>query len=208
MRVSCSVIFAVLLSVSALGQTVIRGHVIDKESKEPIAGVTVVSGNSYADRETTNREGYFQVKIDTTAGNLVISFVGYKTHTIHATSGVAEDLIVELEEDPQLVNLNLDAYNFSRDTLDLRNTNFAHAFAMTMKGVHLELPIGEFVQYLDSIATNNAVAKYRREDFLWGAAYLRDKSSKSGTVTLTRAFIKRAGITAVENFSVMMIERG
>jgi len=89
-------LFAILIgSVSAYAQNVIRGTVIDKDTKEPLIGVSVFSEATKAGTSTT-LDGSFSLTVSSVTGNLTLNYIGYKSITIPATTDVGT---IEMETD-------------------------------------------------------------------------------------------------------------
>ena len=57
------------------GQVTIKGYVYDKETQEPLIGVTVIEKDT-ENGTTTNLDGYFELEVNTTPIALVFSYVG------------------------------------------------------------------------------------------------------------------------------------
>jgi len=90
------VLLALFVSMTSFAQG-IMGTVID-ENGEPIIGATVVEKNNPQNATITNFDGQFVVKVD--AGKtLVISYVGYVTQEVSATS----DMTVNLKPDDKML---------------------------------------------------------------------------------------------------------
>lgn len=88
-------LLAVLCSFSALAQSVIKGTVIDKDTKEPLIGVSVFS-DGVKTGTSTDLDGSFSLKVSSIKGKLVLTYVGYKTQEINATADMGT---VEMESD-------------------------------------------------------------------------------------------------------------
>lgn len=95
----------------ALAQPVsLTGLVLDAESDEPLAGVTVlVPGTTLG--TATDRDGRFRLFADAATDRLTVSFVGYRSQTVAATPG--EEIVVRLE--PSLVDLQPVVVSASRE---------------------------------------------------------------------------------------------
>ncbi len=107
-----------------------KGKVMDQDSKKPLvfASLTLEDTNIST---ISNTEGEFALKIpkDVTSGNIVISFLGYKTVTIPLAQFSPEDnkimmevSVMELSE----VNLTIpkDAKNLVKETLRKKGENY------------------------------------------------------------------------------------
>lgn len=88
-------LLAVICSFSALAQSVIKGTVVDKDSKEPLIGVSVFSEASKTGT-STDFDGTFTLNVPTVSGKLVFTYVGYKAKEINASANVGT---VEMESD-------------------------------------------------------------------------------------------------------------
>lgn len=89
-------LFAVLFSsVSAFAQVTIKGKVIDKDTKEPLIGVSVFSPDSKTGT-STDLDGSFVLKLPAASGKLDISYVGYKPITLNAAKEMGT---LEMESD-------------------------------------------------------------------------------------------------------------
>lgn len=75
--------FALLAGARVSGQEIITGHVIDHDTKEPLAGATVICCAGQKGT-TTNSSGYFELAPPTYAGGdtLVVSYIGYDKQII------------------------------------------------------------------------------------------------------------------------------
>ena len=82
-------------SVSAMAQNTVKGVIIDKDTDEPLIGVTVFS-EAEGVGTATDLDGSFVLKLkNPNQGKLKISYVGYKT--------------IELEVKPNLGNIALES---------------------------------------------------------------------------------------------------
>lgn len=89
-------LFAVLFcSISAFAQTTVKGKVIDKETKEPLVGVSVFSELNKIGT-TTDLDGSFVLKVSSATGKLSITYVGYKNIKLNAASDLGT---IEMESD-------------------------------------------------------------------------------------------------------------
>src|SRR5690606_235225 len=86
------------------------GLVLDAETDEPLAGVTVlVPGTTLG--TATDRDGRFHLFADAATERLTVSFVGYRTRTVSVAPG--EEPVVRLE--PALVDLQPVIVSASRE---------------------------------------------------------------------------------------------
>ncbi|SHE40128.1 TonB-dependent receptor [Dysgonomonas macrotermitis] len=89
-------LFAVLFSsISAFAQSTIKGKVIDKDTKEPLIGVSVFSQAAKAGT-STDLDGSFSFKVSSVSGKLDLTYVGYKTMHIDASADLG---VIEMESD-------------------------------------------------------------------------------------------------------------
>lgn len=96
---SCFVCFF-LLALSAFSQEsfyVVRGKVIDKTTKAPLAGASVFAQNSTFG-EATNSDGNFSLKIPNGGYSLVASFTGYENESVRISNNSSQNdsLVFEL----------------------------------------------------------------------------------------------------------------
>ena len=99
------IILLIVLSVIAScafaqGSVKIRGTVVDKETHEPLIGVTIVLQSSASVGTVTNVDGVFEMNIPNLNEKLKVSSVGYKTMVVSA----ATDLRIELISDSELLD--------------------------------------------------------------------------------------------------------
>jgi len=82
-------------SLSVLAQTAIKGTVVDKDTKEPLIGVSVFS---VADKKgtATDLDGSFNLKVTNTSGKVELTYVGYKALTVNASDRMGT---IEMETD-------------------------------------------------------------------------------------------------------------
>ena len=71
-------LFAILCSLCVSAQSVIKGVVIDKDTQEPLIGVSVFSDVANVGT-STNLDGMFELKVPSIGGKLTFTYVGYKT---------------------------------------------------------------------------------------------------------------------------------
>lgn len=92
------VLFTVLASGAAMGQTVVRGKVTDVHSGDPIPFANIIFKGT-TDGTTTDFEGNFSVSTMTGVDSLVVSYMGYATRTKKVQAGVVQVLNFQLEEE-------------------------------------------------------------------------------------------------------------
>lgn len=71
----------VAMSMAVMGQGVLKGTVIDGESGGALPGANIVEAGT-TNGAITNSEGTFELNTTAQTGELVISFLGYKSQTI------------------------------------------------------------------------------------------------------------------------------
>ena len=86
--------------VFAQGGMKIKGHVVDKETREPLIGVTVVLQSSTSVGTVTDMDGAFEITVPDSNESLKISSIGYKTVTVR----VEQNLMVELLPDTEVLD--------------------------------------------------------------------------------------------------------
>ena len=95
------IVLSVITSCAlAQGNVKIRGTVVDKETHEPLIGVTIVLQSSVSVGTVTNVDGVFEMNIPSLNEKLKVSSVGYKTVVVSA----ATDLQIELISDSELLD--------------------------------------------------------------------------------------------------------
>jgi len=82
-------------SISAFGQSVVKGTIVDKDTKEPLIGVSIFSENSKIGT-STDLDGSFTLRLPSISGNLKITYIGYKDRVVNATENVGT---IELQTD-------------------------------------------------------------------------------------------------------------
>ena len=98
-RLMFTVLFAVF-AIGAFAQNKVTGTVVDVQGEPIIGASVVVKGTSNG--TVTDFDGKFTVANAPAKGNLVISYVGYRTQTI--ALGGKSDIKITLEEDKQLLD--------------------------------------------------------------------------------------------------------
>lgn len=94
------VALSLLPTMSSFAQSVVRGHVTDASSGEPLIGASVVVNGS-SKGTVTDVEGSFSLEI-TGRKTLVVSYVGYLSQEVTATAG--KTINIRLEPDSKTVD--------------------------------------------------------------------------------------------------------
>jgi len=79
-RLLFTLIAAVMLHV-AYSQEVITGHVIDKETHDPLIGATIFDAEKNKPLTVTDAEGNFRIPNNSELKKIRITYIGYKTLT-------------------------------------------------------------------------------------------------------------------------------
>ncbi len=87
---------------SALAQR-ITGEVVDKTDQTPVLGARVVLANNKSIGTATDANGAFSLDIPGGSGEIVISFIGYKSQTIKVNAAQKNHYHVEMEIDAVLL---------------------------------------------------------------------------------------------------------
>lgn len=82
-------------TLSVFAQNAIKGVVVDKDTKEPLIGVSIFLV-SEKKGTATDLDGSFNLKVANVSGKIEISYVGYKTQTVDATANLGR---IEMEID-------------------------------------------------------------------------------------------------------------
>ncbi len=94
-------LFAIIFFTSSFSQSthfVINGKVIDKTSKQPLAGASVFAQNTTFG-VATNTAGNFNLKLPNGGYDLIITFTGYETESIRISTSTADkDLTIEVSQ--------------------------------------------------------------------------------------------------------------
>jgi iron complex outermembrane receptor protein len=102
MKTYITAIAMLLLHAVALqGQTVLKGRVIDKETREPVPGASITIP-SLKTGTSSDAAGYFTITLPENAKNICVSCMGYREQ--HCTLPVSDELIVLLERNAQVMN--------------------------------------------------------------------------------------------------------
>lgn len=82
-------LFLVVLtgSLAVSAQTVIKGTVVDKDTQEPLVGVTVYS-EANKKGTATDLDGSFVLNVSSLSGSLEISYIGYQSQTLGAKANL------------------------------------------------------------------------------------------------------------------------
>jgi TonB-linked SusC/RagA family outer membrane protein len=86
---------SLLFYASSWAQSAISGTVVDKNSREPIIGATILAGKTGT---VTNTTGKFTLQVPAGITTLHITFVGYKTQTIPLGSNKEFQVTLEADE--------------------------------------------------------------------------------------------------------------
>jgi len=90
-----------LASLFCYSQSVLRGVVLNKKGKSVFAANVYLKSNPN-EGTTSNFDGKFSLKIDSTNDTLIVSFIGYKAKNIYLESvNFRKLLIIKLEESAQ-----------------------------------------------------------------------------------------------------------
>lgn len=92
-KLSLLFLFFLICTYSVYSQVDVRGVVVDKDTKEPLIGVTIYSEQDKKGT-ATDLDGSFILKVSKTGIPIKISYIGYLTQTIDAASGIGT---IELE---------------------------------------------------------------------------------------------------------------
>jgi len=89
-------LFTILIGTApALAQETIKGIVIDKDTREPLIGVSVFSENSKTGT-ATDLDGSFTLRVSSVTGQINFTYVGYKDVSVKAASNIGT---IEMESD-------------------------------------------------------------------------------------------------------------
>lgn len=96
-----TILFLVLMVffVSAFAQVQMRGKVVDKSTKEPLPGATIVADGTTVGT-ITNENGEFQIAVPQSTRTVTVSFIGYESVKVN----VAANVTVELSSADQTVD--------------------------------------------------------------------------------------------------------
>ena len=87
------------ITTMAFSQSTVKGRVVDKETQEPLIGVTIFSIESKKSA-VTNLEGDFTISIPNLSEQLELTYIGYKTIRLKAAANLG---VIQLE--PAIVGL-------------------------------------------------------------------------------------------------------
>lgn len=113
----------IIILISQIAFSQIKGKVTDKETKEGIPGVFIrdISG---AHGTVSTPDGNFEIKTSENIKTLLFSMPGYNTDTVSITEN--QNIAVQLQKNTEIegviVNSNLGASFISETTIDYRNT--------------------------------------------------------------------------------------
>ena len=94
-------LFVLTISGSLYAQSVLKGRVVDNETKEPIPGVSIeIKGKS--EGGYTDGDGKFAIKVDAVPATLVFSFIGFETQEVAFNS--ASEVSIEMKSAPTFLN--------------------------------------------------------------------------------------------------------
>ena len=97
-RIQLTLLFLlIIISSSCIGQIVLKGHVLENATAQPIPGVNIHLENTEVGT-VSNERGEFTLQTDVTPPfNLIFSFVGMKTITVSVSNATTE-VVVKMEE--------------------------------------------------------------------------------------------------------------
>ncbi len=96
---------------------VTSGKVVDAEGKQPLSGTSVFCQNTTIGT-ITNNEGGFAIRLPKGGYDLVISYTGYETQSVHINSSNATNLTIELKaKDKSLSEVTVSGSNEVADGL-------------------------------------------------------------------------------------------
>jgi outer membrane cobalamin receptor len=99
-KLSFLLVGTLFCAITAFSQIVVKGVVLDKDTKEPLIGVTVYS-ETEKKGTATDVDGSFSLILSSAKGNLKFTYVGFKTLTLEASLKMG---IIEME--PESFGLN------------------------------------------------------------------------------------------------------
>jgi hypothetical protein len=127
MQKTTLLLFSFFIPASFLfGQTIIKGKIIDKNTKEPIECVTIrkgISGNS----TMSDKQGNFRLSLRTDTGTIFISHIGYRSQQLLIDSSSILH-VIELEHGP----VDMDDVTISSST----NNNSFHTISSIDLNLH------------------------------------------------------------------------
>src|SRR5688500_14788285 len=97
-KIICGFLFVTLCTTAALAQSVVRGKIIDKKTKEPIQGASVSETDAderIVNGTSTDIEGNFVLKNVNPKNKLSITYIGYKTITQNINSRATINIALE-----------------------------------------------------------------------------------------------------------------
>ncbi|MEO7119488.1 MAG: carboxypeptidase-like regulatory domain-containing protein [Ginsengibacter sp.] len=116
---SCFIIFSIFNFAAFSQQTfyVIKGKVIDKDTKVPLPGASVFAQNSTFG-EATNSDGNFTLKIPNGGYSLVASFTGYETGSMRISNSSSQNDSLVFELSPKEKSLDAVTITISTEVKD------------------------------------------------------------------------------------------
>ena len=96
MKKVISFFVVILVAQLSFSQGLVKGFVVDKATKEPLIGVTVLNPSS-GNGMSTSLDGSFSLKIPSGKQELSISYIGYKTITVSVSASNPNIGNIELE---------------------------------------------------------------------------------------------------------------
>jgi len=94
-KLSFLLVGIIFYSITAFAQTVVKGVVLDKDTKEPLIGVTVFS-ESEKKGTASDLDGSFTLSLSSSKGKLKFTYVGYKSQELDIMSNMGN---IEMESD-------------------------------------------------------------------------------------------------------------
>lgn len=88
-KLSFLFLFFLICTYSIYSQIDVKGVVIDKDTKEPLIGVTVYSENDKTGT-ATDLDGSFKLKVSKTGAPLKVSYIGYLTQIVEAEANLGD----------------------------------------------------------------------------------------------------------------------
>ncbi|MGJ3235582.1 SusC/RagA family TonB-linked outer membrane protein [Marivirga sp.] len=117
-RFLLTLIMSVMTFVVIAQNKIIKGSVLDQNTKEPIPGVNIYEKNS-KEGTTSQLDGTFSLSISSEAETLIFSFIGYLEQEIKVNE-VKSPVTIYLEENAvELSEVVVTALGFERQTKDL-----------------------------------------------------------------------------------------
>lgn len=173
-------------NLSLFGQTKISGTVTDKETKEPLAFVSIAFQNTSIGT-TTELDGTFAIETDETVSNVVISYVGYEDQVFPVKNGV--DQIINVKLSTGAVQLEAATVVAKKEKYSKKNNPAVDLMRKVIKGKKQSGLNGkEFYSYNSyekvQVDLNTISEKIRKRkvfksfDFIWDYVDSTDVNSK------------------------------